>query len=418
MSFASLSALATRGRLTAGAVSGVLVLGAMAGTGVAVAKIPSSSTGQITACVAKPSGTTRIINAQKGKKCRAGEKTISWSRGWSYRGGWRSTTSYKVGDVVLSGGTSYLARKRSKAAKPGVATTVWVPLSTAGANGASGAVGATGAQGLKGDTGAAGSHRRGRGPQGCQRRRRHRRASARTTARPGRRACRRRTTARLLAAEGRRRATDGAGAAPQGRQGRHRRGRTKGAAGAVGPQGRRAPTGADGAAGPARSPRRDRPAAGRPAGRQGADRRRPVRHGPTGPTRATPARRVRRAAGRSDRADRADRPQGPTAAPTAPTRCPGHAAFDRRRVRNGCAPLTCDAKTGRDRWRRSGHRRLADGVLPETGRPELAAGPSVGARRASDQRDGHTPSAPTWIALRGRSPAADRARAHAISASA
>ncbi len=157
MSFASLSALATRGRLTAGAVSGVLVLGAMAGTGVAVAKIPSSSTGQITACVAKPSGTTRIINAQKGKKCRAGEKTISWSRGWSYRGGWRSTTSYKVGDVVLSGGTSYLARKRSKAAKPGVATTVWVPLSTAGANGASGAVGATGAQGLKGADGATGA---------------------------------------------------------------------------------------------------------------------------------------------------------------------------------------------------------------------------------------------------------------------
>ena len=156
MSFASLSALATRGRLTAGAVSGVLVLGAMAGTGVAVAKIPSSSTGQITACVAKPSGTTRIINAQKGKKCRAGEKTISWSRGWSYRGGWRSTTSYKVGDVVLSGGTSYLARKRSKAAKPGVATTVWVPLSTAGANGASGAIGATGAQGLKGADGSAG----------------------------------------------------------------------------------------------------------------------------------------------------------------------------------------------------------------------------------------------------------------------
>ena len=159
MSFASLSALATRGRLTADAVSGVLVLGAMAGTGVAVAKIPSSSTGQITACVAEPSGTTRIINAQKGKKCRAGENTISWSRGWSYRGGWRSTTSYKVCDVVLlSGGTSYLARKRSKAAKPGVATTVWVPLSTAGANGASGAVGATGAQGSRVPTGHGNCH--------------------------------------------------------------------------------------------------------------------------------------------------------------------------------------------------------------------------------------------------------------------
>jgi len=57
-----------------------LILGLAIGGGVAWATIPNSSTGEITACV-KTSGTTkgavRIIDAQAGAACAAGELRIS-----------------------------------------------------------------------------------------------------------------------------------------------------------------------------------------------------------------------------------------------------------------------------------------------------------------------------------------------------
>ncbi len=145
-----------RRRTAVGAIAGAVLLGGMASTGVAVAKIPSTKSGLITACVAKQSGSIRIINAQRGATCHRGEKTVRWSRGWSFRGDWSAGLAYRVGDVVTVNGTSYLARQRSKGVTPSSTSTAWRPLALAGAAGATGARGPAGATGNTGPAGPAG----------------------------------------------------------------------------------------------------------------------------------------------------------------------------------------------------------------------------------------------------------------------
>ena len=83
--------------------------------GVAVAAIPSTATGTITACVSNRDAAVRIIDFQAGKRCSTSERTVTWNRGWRYRGTWSSTSTYAVGDVVWYGGSSYLARQASTA---------------------------------------------------------------------------------------------------------------------------------------------------------------------------------------------------------------------------------------------------------------------------------------------------------------
>lgn len=59
--------------------SAVLVLGAGLGTGLAVAAIPNSSTGELTACrVTGDAGNVRIIDKQGGASCHSYETELSW----------------------------------------------------------------------------------------------------------------------------------------------------------------------------------------------------------------------------------------------------------------------------------------------------------------------------------------------------
>jgi hypothetical protein len=49
------------------------------GGGIAVAAIPSSD-GTITACMAKPGGTIRLIDAEVGQTCKKGEQLLTWNQ--------------------------------------------------------------------------------------------------------------------------------------------------------------------------------------------------------------------------------------------------------------------------------------------------------------------------------------------------
>jgi len=115
-------ALVRRHQLATGIAAG-LVLGSMvAGTGAAIAAIPSTSTKLLNACVNKSTGAVRVIDYQAGKRCvTRTERSVAW--------GARGAT--------------------------GPAGAAGAP----GASGAAGAAGAPGAPGPKGDTGAAGTAR-------------------------------------------------------------------------------------------------------------------------------------------------------------------------------------------------------------------------------------------------------------------
>ena len=108
-----------RHRGVTGFAVGVIATMTIAGGGVALASIPSSSTAKFTGCVAKQGGALRVIDAQAGKKCKSSEKKITWSKGWTHRGGWASGTTYKPGDVVTQSGSSYVAKSKSTGVAPG-----------------------------------------------------------------------------------------------------------------------------------------------------------------------------------------------------------------------------------------------------------------------------------------------------------
>ena len=136
-----------------GFVVGVVATMTIAGGGVALAAIPSSSSAKFTGCVAKTGGALRVIDAQAGKKCKSTEKTISWSKGWTHRGAWAAGTAYKPGDVVTANGSSYVAKVKSTAAAPASNAAAWGLLAAAGTNGTNGTNGAKGDKGDKGDPG-------------------------------------------------------------------------------------------------------------------------------------------------------------------------------------------------------------------------------------------------------------------------
>ena len=118
------------------------VMGATVAAGVAFATIPDSSTTQITACSPKSGpkkGAVRVIDAQKGAKCGAGETTITWSsRALTWQGQWKATAAYVGNDVVGYQGAAYVAAKASKNVSPTTKGS-WGLLAPAASKGAPGA---------------------------------------------------------------------------------------------------------------------------------------------------------------------------------------------------------------------------------------------------------------------------------------
>lgn len=68
--------MGTKLGIVAGLVAGLVVGGAT----VAIAAIPDSNTKVITACMKTATGTIRLIDAQAGKKCVAGERAVTWNQ--------------------------------------------------------------------------------------------------------------------------------------------------------------------------------------------------------------------------------------------------------------------------------------------------------------------------------------------------
>lgn len=119
----------------------------LVGGAVAFAAIPSTTSGQITACVNKSTAAVRIIDHQAGKRCKSGERTISWSKGYRYRGAWAAGTPFAALDVVTYAGSSWLAKVPSTGRTPASGSAYWGLLAAQGATGPSGATGPTGPAG-------------------------------------------------------------------------------------------------------------------------------------------------------------------------------------------------------------------------------------------------------------------------------
>lgn len=141
---AVMSRLAGRGGGLTGFVVGVVATLTLVGGGVAIAAIPSTTTARFNGCVSKDTGVLRVINYESGKRCKRSEKGISWAQGWTYKGVWRATTSYRPGDVVLDNGSSYVARTASVAKPPPSDASRWGLLAAPGPQGATGATGPAG----------------------------------------------------------------------------------------------------------------------------------------------------------------------------------------------------------------------------------------------------------------------------------
>ena len=139
-----MSRWAGKGRGLTGFVVGVVATLTLVGGGVAIAAIPSTTTAKFNGCVNKDTGVLRVINYQAGKRCKKSEKGISWAQGWTYKGLWRATTSYRPGDVVLDNGSSYVARAASLAKSPPSDASRWGLLASPGPQGATGATGPAG----------------------------------------------------------------------------------------------------------------------------------------------------------------------------------------------------------------------------------------------------------------------------------
>ena len=87
--------------------AGAFAMGLALAGGIAWAAIPNSTTGQITACYptsGTAKGQLRVIDAQAGATCKAGEVALSWQKnGVRWRGAWAATATYSVNDVVTYG---------------------------------------------------------------------------------------------------------------------------------------------------------------------------------------------------------------------------------------------------------------------------------------------------------------------------
>jgi hypothetical protein len=137
----------SRRRGIAALAGGALCASLAVGGGVAIASIPSTTTGAITACVNRSTSAVRIIDYQAGRRCSAAETTLNWSKGYTYRGAWSASVTYSAQDVVLSGGASYVARTASRAQSPASVPTAWNLLAARGAAGPPGPRGPSGFSG-------------------------------------------------------------------------------------------------------------------------------------------------------------------------------------------------------------------------------------------------------------------------------
>jgi hypothetical protein len=111
---------------------------ALTAAGVAVASMPSTSAGAVTGCVSKSSGAMRVIDYQAGKRCQAGEYTVSLSKGLRYRGSWHAKARYSVSDIVYFKGSSYVAKKQSRNKPPATHHGYWGLLAHKGGTGPAG----------------------------------------------------------------------------------------------------------------------------------------------------------------------------------------------------------------------------------------------------------------------------------------
>ena len=75
----TIRAVLRRHQLGVGLAAGLVIAGALAGTGAAIAAIPSTSTKLINACVHKSTGAVRIIDYQAGRRCvTKTERSVAW----------------------------------------------------------------------------------------------------------------------------------------------------------------------------------------------------------------------------------------------------------------------------------------------------------------------------------------------------
>jgi hypothetical protein len=97
--------------------------------GVAYATIPDSGTAVIHSCFSNSTGALRVIDPSKGQSCAAGESALSWNgRGLNFRGSFKNTTTYAIGDVVTLNGGTYVAKSASTGTPP--PATAWSVLSS------------------------------------------------------------------------------------------------------------------------------------------------------------------------------------------------------------------------------------------------------------------------------------------------
>jgi hypothetical protein len=119
----------------------------LVGGGAAIAAIPSTTTGQITACVHQSTAAVRIIDAQAGKTCNGTETMLNWSKGWNHKGAWASNVNYVVGDVAVAAGSSYVDKAPSLNKPPASNPALWGTLAQKGATGPAGPQGPAGPAG-------------------------------------------------------------------------------------------------------------------------------------------------------------------------------------------------------------------------------------------------------------------------------
>jgi Carbohydrate-binding module family 5/12 len=112
-----------------------------------------------------PVGRLRVIDADAGQTCQAGETPLNWNQtAFNFQGAWSSTTAYAVGDVVTRNGASYFALVANTNVNPVGNPATWAVLAAKGATGAQGAQGPAGPQGPIGPQGLTGAQ----GPTGPQ----------------------------------------------------------------------------------------------------------------------------------------------------------------------------------------------------------------------------------------------------------
>lgn len=133
------------------AIAGVLAGVVMGGATVAVASIPSSGSGVISACYRVSTGTLRVIDVQAGRRCVAGERLLTWNQKGAPGATGPRGAAGATGATGATGSTG--------------STGATGPEGPAGPTGATGSTGASGAPGSPGATGSAGATGAS-GPQG------------------------------------------------------------------------------------------------------------------------------------------------------------------------------------------------------------------------------------------------------------